>query len=236
MSEGLAFERAPGIPSAAYKDASTIIIVPERDPMFHFRWIQHFMGMIGPMNQKRHIMFVIGEEVGHAYTDTIKQILANAELSKWKYILTVESDNLVPADAHIRLLESIEECKLDAVGGLYWTKGDLNQPMAYGDAQKYASTGVLDFAPIDVRAAMQKSAVVEVNGLGMGCTLFRMELFKQLDPPWFVTVNDVVPGQGVKLYTQDLYFFEKARRTGKRFGCDTRVRVGHMDLKSGTVY
>ena len=73
--------------------------------------------------------------------------------------------------------------------------------------------------------------MTECQGLGMGFTLFRMKML--LDPklprPLFKTVQEFVPGQGAKMYTQDLRFFEEAAKHGYRFACSTRVKVGHFD-------
>lgn len=230
------FSRVQRLPGSTWKDTSTVVICPEREPWFHKKWIESFQALISPMNQKRAAFFVVGDEVGVAYTNAIKEILNNPELSKWKYVLTIESDNIVPPDAHIRLLESIQAGPFDAVGGLYFTKGDVNQPMCYGSSADYARTGVLEFQPLDIREAIQGQQVVECNGLGMGCTLFRMELFKQSDPPWFKTLCDLDPAKGAQCMTQDLYAFGNWKKMGKRFACDTRVKVGHMDFKTGEIY
>ena len=234
-SEGLGYERVDLIEGSTYKDNSTIIIIPTRG-MIHHRVVQAWQGLIGPMNQKKAILFATGHEVGAAYDEMIKNILANPDLSKWKYVLTLEDDNIPPPDAHIRLLETIEWGKFDAVSGIYFTKGDLNMPMAYGDPEEYKRTGVLDFRPRDVRAALRNGTVMPVNGIAMGCSLYRMDLFRELPAPWFVTVNDVVEGKGVSCFTQDLYFCERAKRAGKTFAVDLRVKVGHLDVNTGTVY
>lgn len=234
--DGLGFERIQHHSTATYRDSSTVIIVPSRVDKFHHRVVNCWQNLIAPMNQKRAFLYVIGDEVGKAYTNTIQAILADPNLKTWKYVLTLESDNLPPPDAHVRLLESIEEFKLDAVSGIYFTKGDVNMPMAYGDPEAYRATGVLDFKPLDVRAAIAAGRVVEVNGIAMGCSLYRMDLFREIQPPWFVTVNDIVEGKGVQVFTQDLFFCEQAKRKGKRFGVDMRVRVGHLDEATGMVY
>lgn len=234
--EGLGYERVMHIPGSTYKDNSTIIIVPERDPFFHHRVIQAWDALIAPMNQKRAKIYVIGDEVGHAYNRAIAQILSDPELSKWKYVLTMESDNLPPPDGQIRLLESIEWGKYDAVGGCYFTKGDVQRPMAYGDPAIFARTGVMEFGPRDIRESLKNGTIMEVNGLAMGFTLFRMDLFRQVPSPWFVTVADVVEGKGAQGFTQDLWFCRNARAMGKRFAVDMRVKVGHLDLKNGDVY
>lgn len=239
-SDGLGYDRVNILPGSTYKDNSTIVIVPSRDPMFHHRIVQAWQSLITPMNQKRAFLFCIGDEVGVAYDNMIRNILSNPELSKWKYIMTLEADNLVPPDAHVRLLEAIEgvgtNIKFDAVSGIYFTKGEVNMPMAYGDADEYLRTGVLDFRPRDIRTALSRGQIMEVNGIAMGCSLYRMELFKEMQAPWFVTVADIVEGKGTQGFTQDLYFCKNAKERGKRFAVDMRVKVGHLDFASNVVY
>jgi len=233
--EGKGFEVVHHIPGSTYKDASTVVVIPTRG-MIHHSVVSRINGLISPMNQKRAILFASGHEVGQAYNAMIDMILKHPELSKWKYILTLEDDNLPPPDAHIRLLESIEWGNYDAVSALYFTKGDVNMPMAYGDPAEYGRTGVLDFRPRDVREALAAGQVMGVNGIACGCALWRMSLFRDLPPPWYVTVNDVVPGKGVQGFTQDLFFCQRAVQAGKRLAVDMRVRVGHLSIDSGVVF
>jgi len=233
-SLGRNFEINRMLPGTTYHENSTVVIIPTRG-MVHHRVIQSWNGLITPMNQKRAVLFAVGDEVGVAYNNMIKNILDHPELSKWKYVLTLEDDNIVPADAHVRLLESIEWGKFDAVSGIYFTKGDFGMPMAYGDPAEYEKTGQLDFKPRDIRAALEAGNVMEVNGIGMGAALWRLELFRQIPPPWFVTVNDMTPA-GAMVMTQDLNCCRAARLAGKRFAVDLRVKVGHLDINSGVVY
>jgi len=235
-SPGRGFERVELLRGSTYRDSSTIIVIPTRGTI-DYRVVQRIQNLVSPMNQKRAILFAAGHEVGRAYDAMIMQILADPNLQSWKYVLTLEDDNLPPADAHIRLLESIEwGPKWDAMSGIYFTKGDHAMPMAYGDPDEYQRTGVLDFRPRDVVAALQRGNIMPVNGIAMGCALWRLDLFRQIPPPWFVTVSDVVPGQGAALMTQDLYFCQQARKAGKRFAVDLRVKVGHLDTSTGVIY
>jgi len=235
QSPGLGFERVQHIQGSTYKNSSTVIIIPSARPVPH-RVIQSWLGLLAPMNQKRAILFATGHEVGEAYNAMISDVLKNPELSKWRYVMTLEDDNIPPPDAHIRLLESIEWGNYDAVSGLYFTKGEHNMPMAYGNPADFARTGVLDFQPRDVRTALAAGQIMPVNGIAMGCGLWRMDLFRELAPPWYVTVNDIVPDKGAQCFTQDLWFCERAVRAGKRFAVDMRVKVGHMDPNTGTIY
>jgi hypothetical protein len=180
------------------------------------------------MNQKFFRTFVIGMEVGEAYTTCIEQILATPELRNWKYILTLEEDNMPPPDGLLRLYESMD--KFDVVAGLYWTKGEQGQPMIYGDPGRKE----LNFVP-------QKpipETVQPCNGLGMGFNLFKMDVFKdpRVPHPFFKTTQDYTPGVGIKVYSQDLYFYENIHKLGYKVACDTRIKVGHYDLDNDIVW
>lgn len=231
----LGFERVEHVAKSSYEDASMIVLCPSRSEMIHHRVVAAWQGMIWPMNQKRALFIITGAEVGRAYDDMVEQVLSHPELSKWKYVMTLEDDNLPPPDAPIRLMESIQLGPFDAVGGLYFTKGDVNMPMCYGDPHEFLRTGVLDFRPRDVTKAVQMGGVLECNGIAMGCSLYRLDVFRKVPRPWFMTLNDVYEG-GAKGFTQDLFFCDKARRVGSRFAVDCRVRVGHLDTDTGTVY
>jgi hypothetical protein len=211
----------------AYKDISTICVVPTRG-VISAKVVQSWMGMMTPMNQKFIRIFVIGMEVGQAYNDTVEMILANPELSKWKYMLTLEEDNMPPCDGVLKLYENMD--KFDVISGMYWTKGEGGQPMVYGNP----SVVPKNFIP-QVPAV---NSVQECNGLGMGFTLFKLDIFKnpRLQKPFFKTVQEHIENQGTKCYTQDLYFFENASKCGYRFAVDTRVLVGHYDIERDIVW
>lgn len=233
---GRGFEQYGVLPGSTFEDNSTVVVVPTRGSISHLA-VERWLHLITPMNQKRGWLWASGHEVGRAYDALITQVLAHPQLSTFKYVLTLEDDNLPPPDAHVRLLESIQLGPFDAVSGMYFTKGPISMPMAYGDPEEFRTTGVLDFKPLDVRRALQLGRVVPVNGIAMGCALWRMDLFRQIPPPWFVTVADLVPEKGgVMAMTQDLYFCRRAREAGKTFAVDCRVRVGHLDVASGEVF
>lgn len=213
--------------SKSYQDLSTICIVPTRGTIAA-KVVQNWWGLMAPMNQKFMRVFMIGMEVGAAYCAAIEQILANPMLNTWKYILTLEEDNMPPPDGLLKLYEGMDQ--FDAVGGLYFTKGELGQPMIYG----HPNAMPLNFIPqMPIPETTQPC-----NGLGMGFTLFKLNLFKdpKVPKPWFRTLQEYNPGQGGRGYTQDLYFFENIHRLGYKVACDTRVKVGHYDLDNDIVW
>lgn len=213
--------------SKSYKDLSTIIICPTRGQI-PARVVQSWMSLMRPMNQKViGPIFAIGMEVGQAYSSLIEQILANPDLSQYKYILTIEEDNMPPADGLLKLYENMD--KYDVIQGLYWTKGEGGQPMIYGDPAVMPK----NFIP----QKPKHETIQPANGLGMGFNLFKLDIFKNpnLPKPWFKTVQEVT-GAGARMYTQDLYFYENASKLGYKFACDTRVKVGHYSYEQDIVW
>lgn len=210
--------------SKTYQDLSTICLVPTRG-VIPAKVVQNWMSMMTPMNQKFMRMFMIGMEVGAAYSQAVDNILAHPELSKWKYVLCLEEDNMPPPDGALKLYESIGD--FGGVGGLYWTKGPEGQPMCYGNPRDVP----INFIP----QIPAPDSLTECNGLGMGFTLLKIEMLhdlrSKLTGAMFQTLQVYEPGKGIQGYTQDLYFYQKAREHGYKFACDSRVKVGHYSIE-----
>jgi hypothetical protein len=220
-------EQARGrlIRGQTYRDLSTVCLIPTRG-MIPAKVVQSWLGLASPMNQKFTRLFLENLEVADAYNAGVETVLAHPDLKHWKYILTLEEDNCPPPDGLLKLYESMKQ--FDAVGGLYWVKGEQGQPMIYGNPQEMPKNFVPQLPIPD--------AVQPCNGLGMGFTLFKLEMFKKMKGPWFRTVQEYVPGAGMSAGTQDLYFFGEAAKVGFKFASDNRVRVGHWDAQNGVMW
>jgi len=212
--------------SKMYEDLSTIIICPTRGT-FPTRVVQSWMKLMKPMNQQvAGPIFAECMKVDAAYNGLIEYILQNEYLRNFKYILTIEEDNLPPTDGLLKLYKSMD--KYDVVGGLYWSKSDDGFPMIFGDPE----VGPDDFKP-------QKPKYGEVqpaNGLGMGFNLIKLDIFKKIPGPWFETKEVSNVWEGSIQMTQDIYFYKLAAKHGYKFACDNSVLVGHLDAKEDKVW
>lgn len=212
--------------SNTLKDLSTIMLVVTRGTI-PARVVQSWLNLAPPINQKFFRMFLENYEVGEGYNTAIECILGHPELSKFVYVLCVEEDTAPPPDGLLTLYQDIG--KYDVCGGLYWTKGNgASAPGAAGGGvpQAWGSPTSIpkNFAPF----LPPPNSVTEVNGTGMGFTLFKMSLFKKLTKPYFKTVQERVPGGGMSASTQDLGFAAKAsQEAGARFAISTNCLVGH---------
>jgi hypothetical protein len=207
---------------AAYKDLSTIIVIPAFGSV-PTKTVASWLSLYSPPNQKLVRLFALGMEVGEAYSSCLQSILNNPDLSKFKYICFIEHDNCPPPDGLVKLLQQMESNKKYAgISGLYFTKGFGGQPQIWGDPKD----PILNFKPCPPDP---NGGLVECCGLGNGFTVFRLDLFKdeKIARPWFKTTASMQDG----MMTQDLYFAKNARLQGYRFAVDCSIKVGHYDLE-----
>ncbi len=211
--------RARLIKGGSWKKQRIVVILPAAD-MIPAKVALSMWNMAFPPNNGCVRILAQGMEVGDAYSQAIQGVLDHPDLSQWEYILTIEHDNMPPPDGVIKLIQDLEEHpELACVGGLYFTKGEGGVAQIWGDPKD----PVMNFRP----QVPQLETLQECCGTGMGFNLWRLSMFKdpRLRKPWFKTQTE----GGVS--TQDLYAWSDFRKHGYRCAIDTRVKVGHYDLK-----
>jgi hypothetical protein len=204
----------------SWKKQRIIVILPAADEIPAKVALTHWNLAFPPNNGVVRIL-AQGMEVGDAYSQAIEGILADPNLREWEYILTLEHDNTPPPDGVIKLVEQMEaHPEYACIGGLYFTKGEGGVAQIWGDP----TDPILNFRP---QLPDVNGGLVECCGTGMGFNLWRLSMFKdeKLRKPWFKTQKQ----DG--MMTQDLYFWNDARKYGYRCAIDCSVKVGHMDLK-----
>jgi hypothetical protein len=207
--------------SKHWKHQRIIVLLPTAEVIAAKVALTHWNLQFPPNNAVARLL-AVGMEVGEAYSTAIEQVLSHPELSQWEYILTIESDNMPPADGVLKLLEDMEaHPEFDCIGGLYFTKGDGGVAQIWGDPKD----PVVNFRPMPPDPA---GGLVECCGTGMGFNLWRLKMFKdkKLRKPWFVTQRK----DGIA--TQDLYAWQDFRKHGYRCAIDCSIKVGHYDLKA----
>lgn len=140
------------------------------------------------------------------------------------YLMMVDNDVTVPADALVHLMEH----GVDVVSGWYAHRdkvngdtcrtnvcktGEINYTMQYeGDELK--------------RMARDGNVLVRIHGGGMGCILIKTEVFKRTTYPWYDWVN--YNNANHTMLSEDLFFCEKCKGAGIKVYVDTRVGCGHL--------
>jgi hypothetical protein len=208
-----------------YRDLSTVWVTPTREHHLDAQVVfQSWDSVVKPQNQQFLKICIGNAEVADAYNAAVELILCRDKYpTPWKYMLTVETDNLPPKDGLMRLYESVD--KYDIIGGLYWMKGEGGNPHIYGNPDEPGT-----FRP----QVPLENAVQPCNMVAMGFTLFNLDVFRKVKAPWFKTST----ADDNQEFTQDGYFFKKAHDEGVklRVACDTRVKVGHIDFKTRKIW
>ena len=215
--------RARILTGGSYKPQRVVVVLPCITTV-PAKCVLSWWNLAFPPNNGVVKILALGMEVGDAYSSAIENVMAHPELKDWEYLLTIEHDNLPPPDGVVKLIDRMEQNPhLAAIGGLYWTKGEGGICQRWGDP----SDPMLNFRPQPPPLAGELG---ECCGLGMGFTLFRIEMFKdkRLPRPLFKTKRGL-DGEGMG--TQDLMFWTEARKYGYRCAVDAAVRVGHYDLE-----
>jgi hypothetical protein len=130
-------------------------------------------------------------------------------------ILFVDSDMLLPMHALVTLLDH----KLPVVGCDYSTRYEENQSF------RSTAKGLDGSRNLEIREEL-----FEVGGLGFGCILIDMDVFAEMDKPYFAYVykseDHTIP--------EDYYFCKFAQAGGYKVWCDGKLsqELGHMGMKA----
>lgn len=168
-------------------------------------------GLLVPSGVDHKLHMSLGVPIDDAYTHAVEMALREG----CTHLFTVEDDTFPPADALVRLMKR----DMAIVGGWYPKR----------------AAGVRQGVPIVLRAGVRCSLdepddapeMVECYTLPMGCTLYKIEVFQTIAPPWFVTS----PG-----LSQDSYVSQLAREAGFTLWCDTTLRCRHIDRVTKEVF
>lgn len=140
-----------------------------------------------------------------------------------KYLFFIDEDVTPPGHALRQLIYQAEHHPEGMVfGGIYCHKSPPAMPMIFRGlgAGPYWDWKVGEF--------------FEVDGISMGCTLIRTEVFEKIEKPWFKTVDDASAyWDGVpkaEVWTEDLYFCDKVRKAGYTVYADAQVLCEHWSI------
>jgi predicted SAM-dependent methyltransferase len=149
-----------------------------------------------------------------------------------RYLFMMDEDVAVPAHTIRQMIFYMEHHPDWAVvGGIYCQKDDHGNtaPMVF----RGKGTGPY--------WNWKAGELFEVDGISMGCTLIRVEALKDLEEPYFLTVDDNTPTLDAvnrgDMWTEDLYFCNKLLGTKKwKIFADGGIIADHLDINSGRPY
>lgn len=127
----------------------------------------------------------------------------------------------------IFMMEHHPECGV--IGGIYCLKSERPEPLVFN--------GVGNGPYWDWKVG----EVFECTAIGMGCTLIRLDMLRELEKPWFKSVDDMSAYlDNVRFgeqWTEDLYFCKKVTDSKKwKIYANGQILLQHMDVRTGRTY
>jgi len=135
-------------------------------------------------------------------------LIENFLKSDCTHALCLDGDQVFPEDMVYRLLNHNK----DIVSAYVCVKNQPEKPNAFvkhGD-QYIPYKGV---------------GLEEVDAVGFGGILIKREVFERMPKPWFAYEDSKT-----KITTEEIYFFEKAKKLGYKLFCDFNLKCSHLGL------
>jgi predicted SAM-dependent methyltransferase len=158
--------------------------------------------------------------------DVARQWFAEQAIERGcKYLFFIDEDVTPPGHALRQLIYQAEHHPEGMVfGGIYCHKAPPPMPMIF---KGYGAGPYWDW---------KVGEFFEVDGISMGCTLIRTEVFQHLEKPWFKTVDSIDKyydgAPGAEMWTEDLYFCHKVREAGFKVYADGGVLCEHWSIET----
>jgi predicted SAM-dependent methyltransferase len=179
-----------------------------------------------PMNSNTIYFETRGKNIDEARNWFAEQAIKNNA----KYLFFWDEDVLVPPHALRELMYVADNWKdIAVIGGIYCLKVERPEPLVF------KTTGGGPYWDWKVGEVFPCAAT------GMGCTLIRAEVFKDIERPWFRTVDDLSPYldniPSGEQWTEDLYFCRKVADTKKwKIMAHGGLLMPHIDVRTGKRY
>src|SRR6266540_1786297 len=182
-----------------------------------------FKACTPPMNMNTVMFETRGKPIDEARNWFAQKAIEN----KAKYMFFWDEDVLIPAHALRELMYIAENHpKVGVIGGIYCLKSERPEPLVF---KGNGNGPCWDW---------KVGEVFECTAIGMGCTLIRTDIFKDIEFPWFRSVDDLSPYldniPSGEVWTEDLYFCRKVHDTKKwKIVAHGQLLCPHIDVRTG---
>ncbi len=144
--------------------------------------------------------------------DSRNQIVEHALEVGYDYIMWIDSDMILPKDTLMKLLSHDK----DIVSGVYTHKLIGGKDAV---AKRYKKDEEDIYEDIPLKEITAKEQLIEIDGVGFGCVLTKVDVFRNIEKPYFVYKPD---------FGEDIYFCRKAQEKGYKIFLDTSILCGHI--------
>lgn len=217
-----------------HKDCSTFFMMTTRGHL-PIPVVAGLLGLHRPRVDRFEWHFTVAPSTSAGYNELVFDMLRSPH--RFQYVFSVEDDVIIPGNALLRLIRAMEQ-GYDMVGALCWERKEDGVPMVLGNPDAPEST----FHP----QLPQENALMPVNGLHLGCSLIKADIFRDkrwgqptTPLPWFEEGKRLGHPEDepeTARITPDIWFCDLIGKMGYRMAVDTSIKVGHFDRATGRIF
>jgi len=151
----------------------------------------------------------VGTTIDHSRNELVKK----AQLDKCDYVWFIDTDQLISKGT----LDKLLALKVNIASALYFTRTPPIIPVM----RKFENgcyEGIFDW---------KDGEVLEVDGIGLGCCLIKMNVFDDIEFPYFKLTYENFKGYTLHV-SEDLNFCRKVRKAGFKIYVDTGLIARHI--------
>lgn len=200
----------------------TIITIPCMD-MVHTQFMRSLLQMTK-----------VGE-VGFALSSSSLVYDARNTLAKqavdggFDRVLWLDSDMDFKPDMFVNLMQDMDDNNLEIVGGIYFSRKEPVVPVVYQKVGYYHDDEQDTVTPCALNYyEYPKDELFPCEGIGFGAVLMTTDLIKKVQDKYGLPFSPILG------FGEDLSFCIRARDVGATIMCDSRIKVGHVGLRTYT--
>jgi len=187
---------------------------------------------VSAMGHCKSVMFQEGTLLADLRNNLVKMFLATDN----DYALLLDSDMIFPPNLIELMVKTAKRNDIKILSGLYFNKNkpdptplistyygnNLFLPMS-AEVLKFLNGKQITSLYID---AKDEESLVKIDGAGAGCLLVHRSVFETVPQPWFSFERP---------YSEDYYFFMKAKENGFQAYADLRILPEHVMIDSVSI-
>lgn len=180
--------------------------------MKHWGHLEERMKLQGAVPRFEFLQVVVGRMHVHVAREEMakKALYANAD-----YLLMIDDDMTCPDD----MFEKLYAADKDIIAPLAFTRNFPHKPVMYRCVEGWDPLSNCDTFTNFPIMNYPKDKLVQVDAVGFGAVLIKMDVIKKMKAPWFM--NPYKTGE-------DINFCYEAKKYGFTTWMDTRVKLGHV--------
>ena len=189
-----------------------LIAIPSFTGVIDSLAVDGFMRLIGNISNLKTKYEVFTCVPQRTNIVSARNLIVNEALKQeCDWIFWIDDDMVIKPDVNI--VEKLMAHDKDIVAPLFFARSYPYIPMIFKRKTRGTKYCVYD------NIMDYPKGLLKVDGIGFGCVLTKVEMFKKLTQPYFWS-NEV--------FGEDLFFCENCMRSGIEIYCDTTIDVGHI--------